>query len=438
MGAALPMRSTLRALAHRNYRLYFFGQGVSLIGTWMQQLAMMWLVYELEHSALLLGAVGFASQIPTLFIAPLAGVFTDRWNRHRTLMATQSLALVQAAAFTAIAWTGWVEIWVILALSVGLGVINAFDIPTRQAFLTDLIERPEDLANAIALNSSLFNGARLIGPALAGFVIAATGEWFCFLLNALSYVAVLAALAAIRVRERRRPSERLPVLEGLKEGLSYSFRFAPIRSLLLLVGLVSFMSMPLSVLMPLFADNVLGGGASTLGELTAAQGMGALAGALYLASRKSILGLGRWIAAGAATVGLGMTAFSWITEFWLACAVLLIVGGAMMVQMAASNTIVQTIVDEDKRGRVMSLYTLAFIGMAPLGSLAAGGLASRIGAPGAMRVCGAGCVFGGLLFASQLPRLRAAIRPVYVRAGILPEIAQGMEAAAELTSPRRG
>lgn len=434
----MPMRSTLRALAHRNYRLYFFGQGVSLIGTWMQQLAMMWLVYELEHSALLLGAVGFASQIPTLFVAPLAGVFTDRWNRHRTLMATQSLALVQAVALTAIAWTGWVEVWVILALSVGLGVINAFDIPTRQAFLTDLIERPEDLANAIALNSSLFNGARLIGPALAGFVIAATGEWFCFLLNALSYVAVLAALAAIRVRERRRPSERLPVLEGLKEGMSYAFRFAPIRSLLLLVGLVSFMSMPLSVLMPLFADNVLGGGASTLGELTAAQGLGALAGALYLASRKSILGLGRWIAAGAATVGLGMAAFSWITEFWLACAVLLIVGGAMMVQMAASNTIVQTIVDEDKRGRVMSLYTLAFIGMAPLGSLAAGGLASRIGAPGAMRVCGAACVLGGLLFASQLPRLRAAIRPVYVRAGILPEIAQGMEAAAELTSPRPG
>lgn len=431
-------RSTLRALAHRNYRLYFFGQGVSLIGTWMQQLAMMWLVYELKHSAMLLGAVAFASQIPTFFVAPLAGVFTDRWNRHRTLIATQSLALVQASMLTAIAWTGWVEVWVILALSVGLGIVNAFDIPTRQAFLTDLIERPEDLANAIALNSSLFNGARLIGPALAGFVIAATGEWFCFLLNALSYVAVLAALAAIRVRERRRPVERLPVLRGLKEGLAYAIRFAPIRSLLLLVGLVSFMSMPLSVLMPLFADDVLGGGAGTLGQLTAAQGLGALAGALYLASRKSILGLGRWIAAGAATVGVGMAAFSWITEFWLACAALLVIGAAMMVQMAACNTIVQTVVDEDKRGRVMSLYTLAFMGMAPLGSLAAGGLAARIGAPGVMRLCGAACVLGGALFASQLPRLRRSIRPVYIRAGILPEIAQGVETASELTSPKRG
>jgi MFS family permease len=438
MEAATGIRATLRSLAHRNYRLYFFGQGVSLIGAWMQQVAMTWLIYDLRHSAFLLGAAGFASQVPSFVIAPLAGVFSDRWDRRRTLLVTQSLALVQAALLTVMAWTGWVEVWSILAICLWLGAVNAFDIPARQAFLNDLIEHPGDLANAIALNSSLFNGARLIGPALAGFVIAAAGEKVCFLINAVSYLAVLAALLAMSVPQRHAMHVRPGVLQGLKEGLVYTFGFPPVRSILMLVGVVSFTTMPLSVLMPIVADKVMGGGAQTLGYLTSAQGLGALSGALYLASRRTVLGLGKRIALGATCVGLGMTAFSWMTNFWLSCIVLALIGCAMMVQMAASNTIVQTIVDSDKRGRVMSLYATAFMGMAPLGSLAAGALAARIGAEPTLRLCGACSLFGGLLFASQLPRLRVLIRPIYIRAGILPEIAGGVEAASELTSPRRG
>ena len=428
----------LRALAHRNFRLFFFGQGVSLIGTWMQQVAMTWLVYELRHSALLLGLVGFASQIPTFFVTPLAGVFTDRWNRHRTLLVTQTLALVQALILTLLAYFDWVQVWNLLALSVCLGLVNAFDIPTRQAFLTEMVGKADDRANAIALNSSLFNGARLIGPALAGLVIAAMGEWFCFLLNAVSYLAVLASLALIRVPPRGGHRVHPPVWHGLKEGLAYAFRFPPIRSLLSLVALVSFMSMPVSVLLPVFATESFGGGPNTLGQLTAAQGVGALAGALYLASRRTVLGLGKRIAIAAATVGAGMLAFSWAGNFWLASLALLLTGCGVMVQMAACNTILQTIVDEDKRGRVMSLHAMAFMGMAPVGSLAAGAIAGVIGSPATVRFGGLGCLIGSALFASQLTRLRKHIRPIYVRAGILPEIAEGVEAASELTSPRRG
>jgi len=309
MEAATGIRATLRSLAHRNYRLYFFGQGVSLIGAWMQQVVMTWLIYDLRHSPFLLGAAGFASQVPAFVIAPLAGVFSDRWDRRRTLLVTQSLALTQAVLLTVMAWTGWVEVWSILAICLWLGAVNAFDIPARQAFLNDLIEHPGDLANAIALNSSLFNGARLVGPALAGFVIAAAGEKVCFLLNAVSYLAVLAALLAMSVPQRHVTHVRPGVLQGLKEGLTYTFGFPPIRSILLLVGLVSFTTMPLAVLMPIVADKVMGGGAQTLGYLTSAQGLGALSGALYLASRRTVLGLSKRIALGATCVGLGITAF---------------------------------------------------------------------------------------------------------------------------------
>ena len=428
----------LRALSHRNFRLFFFGQGVSLIGTWMQQVAMTWLVYELKHSPMLLGVIGFASQIPTFFVTPLAGVFTDRWNRHRTLLVTQTLALAQAALLTVLTFFDQVAVWNLVLLSITLGLVNAFDIPARQAFLTEMVANPGDRANAIALNSSLFNGARLVGPALAGFVIAAAGEWFCFLLNAISYLAVLAALALIRVPPRDRKQEHPPVLVGLKEGLSYAFHFPPIRSLLLLVALVSFMSMPLSVLLPVFATQSFGGGAKTLGQLTAAQGLGSLFGALYLASRRTVLGLGKRIAVAATMVGLGIIGFSWSANFSMAVGMLLVTGCGIMVQMAACNTILQTIVDEDKRGRVMSLHAMAFMGMAPLGSLAAGALAGEIGSPATVRLGGVACVLGAFTFWLQLERLRRHIRPIYVRAGILPEIAEGMEAASELTSPRRG
>jgi MFS family permease len=428
----------LRALAHPNFRLFFFGQGVSLIGTWMQQVAMTWLIYDLRHSAFLLGVIGFASQIPTFFVTPLAGVFTDRWNRLRTLMVTQSLALAQAALLTVLALGHWVQVWNLLVLSVLLGLINAFDIPTRQAFLTEMVGNPEDRANAIALNSSLFNGARLIGPALAGLIIAAMGEWFCFLLNAISYLAVLAALALIRVPPRDHRREHPSVLTGLKEGLRYAFHFPPIRALLALVGLVSFMCMPISVLLPVFITESFGGGASSLGQLTAAQGLGSLVGALYLASRRTVLGLGKRIAVAASAVGLGMIGFSWASDFWTAAAALLVTGCGVMVQMAACNTILQTIVDEDKRGRVMSLHAMAFMGMAPLGSLTAGSLAGVIGPSATVRLGGAACILGGLLFFRHLKALRHHIRPIYVRAGILAEIAEGMEAASELTAPRRG
>ncbi|HET6880014.1 MAG TPA: MFS transporter [Pirellulales bacterium] len=427
----------LRALAHANFRIYFFGQGVSLIGTWMQQVAMTWLLYDLKHSTLLLGVFGFASQIPTFLVTPMAGVLTDRWDRQRTLYLTQTVALVQAIVLTVLTACGWIEVWSLLALSVCLGLVNAFDIPARQAFLTEMVATPDDRANAIALNSSLFNGARLVGPALAGFVIAATGEWFCFLLNAVSYLAVLAALARMRVPLRALHQSHPPLLHGLREGLVYAFRFPPIRSLLGLVALVSFMSMAMSVLMPVFATKIFGGGAETLGQLTAAQGLGALAGALYLASRRTVLGLAKRIALASAMVGAGMIGFSWSGGFWTGAVFLAITGCGVMVQMAACNTILQTIVDDDKRGRVISLHAMAFMGTAPLGSLAAGALANLFGAPLTVRLGGLGCLVGSALFVSQLSRLRSHIRPIYERIGILPEIATGMEVASELTGPRR-
>ncbi len=345
---------------------------------------------------------------------------------------------MQAATLTLLTLFGWINVPNLLALSCSLGLVNAFDIPLRQAFLTEMVGKPEDRANAIALNSSLFNGARLVGPALAGLLIAKTGEWFCFMLNAISYLAVLIALSLIRVAPREHRFEHPSLVAGLKEGLRYAFRFPPIRALLSLVALVGFSIVPVSVLLPIFATQSFGGGANTLGLLTAAQGVGSLAGALYLASRRTVLGLGNRIAAAAVIVGIGLVGFSWASDFWTGAAMLLVAGFGIMVQMAACNTILQTIVDEDKRGRVMSLHAMAFMGTAPLGSLAAGALASEIGSPATVRIGGAACVLGGLLFLRQLARLREHIRPIYVRAGILPEIVQGLEAADELTAPRRG
>jgi MFS family permease len=419
------------ALKYRNFRLFFFGQGLSLVGTWMQQIAMIWLVYRLSGSAFLLGLVGFCSQVPILLFSSLAGVYTDRWNRHRTIIVTQSLAMLQAVVLVALTLTGVVTVWQVILLSIFLGMVNAFDMPARQAFLIQMIEGRDHLPSAIGLNSSMFNVARLVGPAIAGFLIAVAGEWLCFLLNAISYVAVLAALLAMRVAPRASNGPPKHVLLELKDGFLYAFGFHPIRALLLLLAIVSLAAMPLLVLMPIFATNVLHGGPKTLGLLTAAIGVGALAGALLVASRKTVLGLGRQIAWSSIAFGVGVIAFSFSSVLWISLVLLAAVGFFMMMETAATNTILQTIVEEDKRGRVMSFYATAFVGMAPLGSLLAGSLASRIGAVHTVQLAGAMCIAGALLFTRQLPVLRRMIRPIYQRMGILPELTSGMPSAAD-------
>ena len=423
----------LGALKHRNFRLFFFGQGISLIGTWMQQVAMIWLVYRLTNSAFLLGLVGFCSQIPAFFLTPVAGVFIDRWNLHRTIVITQSLAMCQALILAMLTLTGTVAVWHVLALSVCMGLIIAFDVPARQAFLIQMVEGRENLTNAIGLNSSMFNGARLVGPAIAGFLIAAVGEGICFLLNGLSYVAVLVALLAMRLSPRTLPNPPQHVFHELREGLRYALGFAPIREILLLLAVVNLAAMPLMVLLPFFATNVLQGGPDTLGLLTSAMGCGALMGALRLAFRKSVLGLGRQIAWASALFGMSLIAFSFSHVLWLSMVLLVFCGFALMMEMAASNTILQTIVDDDKRGRVMSFYTMAFLGVAPLGSLLAGSLASRIGTPHVAQLAGAICVVASGVFALRLPAIRTLIRPIYRRIGILPDVTSGIPSEAECT-----
>ncbi|HZT81095.1 MAG TPA: MFS transporter [Gemmataceae bacterium] len=428
----LPM---LRALGHRNYRLYFIGQGVSLIGTWMQQVAAAWLVFELTHSSWWLGVVNFAGQMPAFFVAPFAGVLVDRWNRHRLLILTQTLMMLQAFALAALALTHVIHVWHLLALSALLGLVNAFDMTGRQAFLTQIVARREDLANAIALNSSMVNGTRLVGPALAGVVLAGAGAGVCFLVNGISYLAVLAALLAMCVTQAERKAPHPPLVQGLREGFAYAFGFPPIRALLLLLAAASLMGFSYAVLLPVFATDVLHGGARMLGVLTAASGVGALLAAMWLAARKTVLGLGRVIAVAPAAAGLGLIAFSFSQWWWLSAPLLSVTGFALMAQMASSNTILQTIVDEDKRGRVMSLYTMAFLGMSPLGSLLIGWLADVLGAPAALLISGVSCVLASLAFAPYLPSLRARVRPIYTRLGILPQAAAGVQAATELTTP---
>ena len=430
-------RSPLRALANRNFRLFFGGQTVSLIGTWMQQAAMTWLVYQLSDSSFLLGLVGFAGQLPTFFLAPVAGVWADHWNRHRLLLTTQTLAMLQAFVMAGLAHTGMLTVGPILVLSLFLGIVNAFDMTVRQAFMTEMLERKEDLANAIALNSSMVNGTRLIGPSLAGAVLGWVGAATCFLLNGLSYLAVLAALAAMRIAPRRLPHGRPRVWRGLREGFEYAFGFAPIRAILLLLGLTSVAGMSYAVLMPVFARDVLHGGPMTYGLLMAAAGAGALAAAVYLAARRSILGLGLRIALAPALLGLGLIAFSYSDILWVSLALLAVVGFAVMVQMAASNTILQTIVPEDKRGRVMSFYAVAFLGLAPIGSLLTGALAGpgALGPQGTLRAGGLCCVVGSLIFLTQLGRIRELIRPIYREIGVLPPVAAGIQTASEITVP---
>lgn len=429
------LRLTLRALKSRNYRLFFAGQSVSLVGTWMQQVAMSWLVYRLTGSALLLGVVGFASQAPTFLLAPVAGVLADRWNRRRLLIATQTLAMVQAAVLATAVLTGAVQVWQIIALSVVLGCVNAFDIPIRQSFVVELVDRKEDLSNAIALNSSMVNGARLVGPSIAGVLVATVGEGVCFILNAASYLAVIAAIAAMRVTPPRRHGARKHILHELHEGFTYAFGFPPIRAILFLLGAVSLMGMPYTVLLPVFAGEVLRGGAHTFGFLMAAAGAGSLGSTLYLASRRSVVGLGRVIAVATALFGVGVAGFALSRALPLSLACLGLSGFGAMALVASGNTILQTIVDDDKRGRVMSLFTMSFMGMTPFGSLMAGSVAHWLGARDTLLLGAGACLVAGLHFSRQLPRLREMVRPIYRQMGIIPEVATGIQTASEPTPP---
>jgi len=404
--------SPFRALTHRNFRLYIVGQGVSIIGSWMQQVAMAWLVWQLTRSPVWLGMVAFAGQIPALFLTPLAGSLIDRTNRHRLLLVTQSTAMSQAFLLAVLTLTGTVAPEHVLALSFLLGAVNAFDIPTRQSFLSEMVGKGESLANAIALNSSVFNGARIVGPALAGLLLALTSTGVCFVVNGLSYLAVLAALLAMRLPPRARPAVHGHLLDGVREGLAYAWRSAPIRSLLVLIGLFNMAGMAESTLLPIIATAVLKGDAPTLGLLTAAAGLGAFTAAVYLALRRSVCGLDRWMVATPALYGLGLMTFSFTSTSWAAALLLVVTGFALLLMTAGANTLLQTLTDEDKRGRVVSLYTTMVTGLAPVGGLLAGFLADIFGAPLTLRVTGFACLAGAAVFALRFPSLTTLLNPL--------------------------
>ena len=420
-----------RSLKYRNYRLFFSGQSVSLIGTWMQRLAMPWLVYHMTGSTVLLGVVSFAGQIPTFLLSPVAGVLTDRWNRYRVLLVTQIISMVQASLLAWLCLAGLIQIWEIITLSIILGCVNAFDVPSRHSFVIDMVEKKEDLGNAIALNSLMFNGARLIGPSVAGIILASAGEGICFLLNAVSYIFVIISLLMMKLKIKRVRKKNSLILRELTEGLSYTFGFAPIKHLLILLTVSSMMGMSYSVLMPVFAKEILHGGSHTYGFLMGAAGFGALLGALFLASRKSILRLGTIVPISAIIFGAGLLGLSFSRIFPVSLLLMIFIGLGMMMQTAASNTIIQTITDDDKRGRVMSFYTMSIMGTAPFGSLMAGALAKVIGTPATIFAGGLACIIGALFFFRKLPELRQIVRPIYVKLGIITEVAEGIETASE-------
>ncbi len=401
----------------------------------MTRIATSWLVYRLTDSATLLGTVSFAGQIPMFFLGPIAGVWVDRWDRHRTLVVTQVLSMVQSFALAGLALAGIINIWEILGLSLMQGLINAFDMPARQAFVVQMVENREDLSNAIALNSSMVNASRLVGPAVAGVVIAAYGEGYCFLVDGISFLAVIASLLLMKITVAQARATQRNAFQEWHEGWRYVANSVAIRSILLLLAVVSLVGFPYSVLMPIFASDILHGGPHTLGFLMAASGVGALVGAILLALRKSVLGLGRYIAICAALFGAALMGFSMSRMLWLSLVLMAATGFGFMQQMASSNTVLQTIVDDEKRGRVMAFYSMAFLGMAPFGSLLAGGLAARIGAPATLFWCGAIVVVASIWFARRLPAIRVEVRPIYVKLGILPEMALAVQQASALQTP---
>lgn len=421
-----------RSLKHKNYRLFVEGQSLSLVGTWLQMVALTWLVYKLTNSALMLGIVGFAGQLPMFIVAPFAGVFADRWNRHRMLLITQSFALLQAVLLTILVFLNIIQIWHIITLSIILGMINAFDMPIRQAFVFDMIEdHKEDIGNAIALNSSMVNAARLAGPSIAGILIATVGEGWCFLVNSISFIAVVVSLLKMEIKPKPKPARDLKILSELKEGLQYSFGFLPIKYLILLLAGVSLFSTSITLLAPVFAKNYLKGGADTYGFLIGAYGSGALLGAIYLLNKKNVLGLGRLITFAVSFFGLSIILFSFSRSFFLSTFMMFFSGTGMMLHVASTNTLLQTISAENKRGRVMSFYTMAFRGMSPFASLIAGSLGSSIGAPSTLILSGSICLIGAILFYIKLPEIRKFTRPIYENLGILPQLATGVQSATD-------
>lgn len=417
----MKLRQLFRSLSHRNYRLFFTGQGISMIGTWMQMTAVAWLVWRLSHSAWMLGVVGFVSRIPTFVMAPFAGVLVDRVNRYRLVVITQVLSMVQALMLAGLMYSGKIEMWHIIALSFMLGVINALDVPARQSLLVQMIDKRDDLNNAIALNSSMVNGARLIGPSVGGLIIAASNEALCFLINGLSFIAVIASLLMMRLQPNARVSKHTAILDNLREGFRYAFGFPPIRSLLLLLALVSLTGAAYPALLPIFAQKILHGDARTQGFLVSSAGIGALTGALYLAGRQNARGLLQVIAWSPIVFGVSLIAMGLSSTLWLTLVIMPVIGFGLMVQLASTNTVLQTIVDDDKRGRVMSFYSMAFMGTVPLGSLLAGTMANFIGAQLTVIICGICCIIGSIDFYHRLPALRQLVRPIYVSKGIIPE-----------------
>ncbi|MGD8440865.1 MAG: MFS transporter [Holophagae bacterium] len=421
-----------RALRHRNYRLYFSGQSLSLIGTWMTRIATGWLIYRLTGSALLLGTVGFAGQLPVFLLAPVAGVLADRWDRHRVLVVTQILAMIQSGLLAVLALTDIITVTHVLVLATCQGLINAFDMPARQALVVQMVDDRRDLPNAIALNSSMVNAARMVGPSVAGLLIGWVGEGVCFLVDAVSYLAVIATLILMRLKPPVRPAVPKRVVAEFIGGLRYAAGFPPVRAILALLALLSLAAMPYAVLMPIVASRILHGGAHTLGFLMAASGLGALGAGVYLASRSTVLGLGRVIAAAVAAAGVGLIGLSQSNVLWLSLALMPIIGAGVMIEIAASNTLLQTMVDDDMRGRVMAFYTMAFVGTMPFGSLVAGAFADRFGVPTTLLVGGVACIVGAAIFLARLPSLRRLVLPIYVRLGIIPEIANGMNRASDV------
>jgi MFS family permease len=411
------MALMLRSLRHRNFQLFFASQLISLVGTWMQIIAQSWLVYRLTGSSLLLGSVGFASQIPVFILSPIGGSVADRHNRHQLVIATQATSMVLASILAWLTLSNRIQVWHIFVLAALLGVVNAFDVPARQTFIFDMVGK-EDLMNAIALNSSMFNGARIIGPAIAGILVASIGEGWCFFANAVSFIAVIAGLLMMRVRKPEPYLGIKSTLENVIEGFQFARHAAPIRALLLLVGLVSLVGMPYSVLMPIFAGQIFHGGARSLGILMGATGVGALIGALALASKHGLKGLGRWVAVTSMGFGVSLIAFAFTKSFWLATALLVPVGLTMMVQMASTNTLIQAMVPDQLRGRVIALYSMMFMGMAPFGAFFAGAIAHKIGAPWTVAIGGIACIAGSAVFASKLSSFRAEARELIIAQGM--------------------
>ena len=420
----------LRSLRHRNFRLFAAGQIVSLTGTWVQLVAQSWLVYRLTGRATLLGLVGFAGQIPIFVLAPVGGAIADRFERRRILVVTQSIAMLLAFVLAALTLGGVVHEWHIVALAAATGIVNAFDIPTRQSFLVEMVGR-DDLINAIGLNSSLFNGARMTGPALAGILVAVIGEGWCFLVNGISFAAVIVALLAIRVAPFRPPTDEVSTLTRIRQGFGFAIKERPVRALLLMLALMSLTGMPFLVLMPVFADRVLNGGPAAYGILMSASGMGALAGAVTLASRRDVRGLGGWVARAAIAFGAFLCVFSFSRSMWTSVALLLPIGFSMMVEISSSNTLIQTMVPDGLRGRVMAVYSMMFMGMAPAGALLAGWSADRIGAPSTVLIGGAACMTAAAIFRWSLPRLRADAQRLIVAQQMV-----GGEPPAGLTGAR--